>query len=52
MKFIRLRPILAVPGIILIGVGIWLIYKPAAYIFGGACLCLLSTLQGPRQDKE
>ena len=47
MKEIRTRPVFIVPGVILIGFGIWLIYNPAAYIFGGLCLCLLSMLQGP-----
>lgn len=46
MKLFKVRPVFAVPGVLLIGVGIWLIYKPAAYIFGGLCLCALSAIQG------
>lgn len=45
MRIIKIRPVFAVPGVLLIVSGIWLIYPPAAYICAGLCLCAFSTLQ-------
>ena len=51
MKYFRIRPVLAIPSVLLVLYGFWLLNHPVAYILGGLCLLAASSLQGKPVEK-